>query len=427
MMVRLISGQPRYYKVIVLSKFLSGNLALQILGLVTGVAIVRGLSVQEYAEYSVYIGLLFALISVSDSGMSGTLLSLGARIAHSKTNLAQLMKAGLRARRKLGAIVTLFGSALLSVLLSANGSPAFTVVAAVVLLVCTLQAVFTRGVWQVHFRIHFRAVAAQKILVVGAVSRLLLVLPTWHWPELGVVYILMATAVSYWAEALLMHRLALKDLPRNSGRASEYEKELRISIRKVLPMNLTNLARGQLFIGLITIMGAASVIAEVNALSRYALAFSIVNAVVLELLAPKIARHQKSGSTVVKWIGAAMLIYATIAITGVILLQLLAPWLLALLGDPYAGLEQEFLIINIGAALINMAIALGVLNQSQNWISGSWTLIPFTAIWLTFGIFAFDLRIAENAAWLYLLQAGPLWGTEIVRLFWGYRANTKSG
>lgn len=426
-MSQLISSQPRFYTVKLVSKFLSGNLALQVLGLITGIAIVRGLSVQEYAEYSVYVGLLFALISVSDSGMSGTLLSLGAKVAHSNVNLGRLMKAGLRARRKLGAIVTIFGSALLCIMLSANGASSFTVVTAVILLAGTLQAVFTRGVWQVHFRIHFRAIAAQKILVIGALLRLVLVLPTWHWSELGVVYILVATALSYWAEALLMHRLALKDLPRYSGRVRAYEKELGLSIRKVLPMNLTNLARGQLFIGLITFLGAASVIAEVNALSRYALAFSIVNAVVLELVAPKIARHQKSVYTVLKWMGTAMLIYAAIAIAGIVLLQLSSPWLLGLLGDPYKELVREFFIINIGAALINMAMALGVLNQSQNWISGSWTLMPFTLIWLVCGIFVFNLRIAEDAAWLYLLQAVPLWGTEVVRLCLGFRAGIRNG
>lgn len=422
----MILDRSRLSAAKITSAFISGNLVLQALGLVTGIAIVRGLSVQEYAEYSIYVGLLFALISVSDSGMSGTILSLGVKVAHSKEQLSRLIKAGLRARRMLGVIVSIAGVVLLCILLNANGASHITVITAAALLGCTLQAVFIRGVWQVHFRIKIRAVAAQKILVIGAVSRFVLVLPTWHWSELGITYILAVTAVSYWVEALLMYRLAARSTPSVSGRAREYESELYRSIRKVLPMNLTNLARGQLFIGLITFLGTSAVIAEVNALSRYALAFSIVNAVVLELVSPVVARHQSSKYAVIKWIGLAMTAYALLAVMGVIVLQLLAPWLLGLLGAPYEGLVHEFLIINMGAAIINMAIALGILNQSQNWISGSWTLLPFTMVWLGCGVLFFDLRSAEDASWLYLLQAAPLWGTEITRLGLGCRKNKKN-
>jgi hypothetical protein len=404
-----------------ISPYIGGNLALQALGFISGVLVIRIATKDDYALYSIYVGIIFSMTSLSDSGIGSTLLSHGSHWLNDKPRLAALFRTGVIFRRKLGYGVSLFGLMVLGFLYyKAGAHPDVTLLSAVFMLI-TLQAVFRRGIWQSFFRLTYAANRAQTILIYSASIRFVLIMGGMLVPGSVLIYLLAITAVTYWFESVVLEKMAAKEIDLSALPDPLDSKNLREATIRVLPMNLMTVVRGQLLIALITIFGSLTVIAETSALSRFAIAFAILNSVVLDVLSPRIARHHQGRRGIVKGFLVIMSTYLAISIAIVVGMAIFSSFILSLLGPAYSGLGREMIIILVGTVGVNFAIALGSLNQSRNWLHGSWTLIPLTLIWAVCGVIMFDLANTYQASLFIALQAVPYLLTELFRTWRGYQ------
>ena len=85
-----------------LSRFVAVQLLVQLLGFAGGMLLVRRLSKEQYAFFTIANTLLGTMNLLADSGVGSGLTSIGGRVWDTPARLGQLVRTGLQLRRGLG-------------------------------------------------------------------------------------------------------------------------------------------------------------------------------------------------------------------------------------------------------------------------------------------------------------------------------------
>jgi O-antigen/teichoic acid export membrane protein len=401
---------------------MSLELSLQAVGFVVGVALIRGLPKETYGQYAVYVGILFASILVSESGLSNVMLSHANRHGGDAGWSSDLLRSGLYVRRRIGLSSSLVGAGILGYLLSANNLPVVPTVIAVLAYLTSMQAVFVRSNCQVFLRLNGLATSSQKSLVFAACFRLAAVLGVLLAAPSSMHFagIVLVTAATYWGESWLMI-WNLKRLKLGPGSKNPLQiRRLGRAARRLAPMNLATVGREQAFLLIMSLVGSTIVLGEISAFTRFAIAFTLVNSFMLNLLLPRIARLEPN--VALKTIPLYAGIYAGIAGGVVVLTYVFSPFLLWILGESYAGLDVELTIVMAGSSLLSFCSALAMMGQSRGWLGGAWVSMAGSIIWAASGPLIFDLHTTLGGAIYVGTQGAPVLLAEVVRFLGGIRS-----
>jgi hypothetical protein len=133
--------------------------------------------------------------------------------------------------------------------------------------------------------------------------------------------------------------------------------------------------QGQLTVWLISIFGNTQNIAEIGALGRLGVIFTVISAVMTSIVLPGFARCQSAAllrRRYLQIVGSFCLLGA-----GLITVAAFFPNLLLwILGGKYAHLHNEVLLMMTMAAASALVAAMWSLNATKAWIQYSWLNIP---------------------------------------------------
>lgn len=398
----------------------ANQIAIQIIGFITGVLIVRSLDKVEYAQYSLAIALIAALTQLTDSGISAVLLSKGSEKLHDHLALAALFRAGNRFRLGYGAICIAIGCLWLFLLLQFNGANLADSVLYVGLTALGMFPVLAMGVTLVLFRLQLdlttiqRTGLATSIVRVSAVA--VLALTGSGTPGL---YLAITAAVSYLYAALLWVRS--RPIMSLAPRKVKVGPEFRNAVQATLPSVLVLIAAEQLLLTLLSVRGSPDVIAELNAMSRFGVAFALVNAIVNDIAVPIVARSAARRGVILRRSFSVVGIYTCLCACLVGLTAISAPLLISILGPQYAGLETSLVWVAVAFSLSNVAVVIGMINNARGWIRYSWTYIPLIGLWFVLTATYADLTSIESVVIVVVLQAAPAVCGQVIRFVAGSR------
>ena len=360
-----------------LGRFASVQMLVQLIGFASGILLVRRLEQHEYALFTIANTMQGTINVLADIGISIGLVSIGGRVWQDGRRFGELISTGLKLRRKLGAAAVLGVTPLLYYMLVKNGASNFY---AGVLIVAVLGALYVQlslGVLDVIPRLRSDIGQIQKIDFTGAIVRLtVLVILAFLFLNAGVAVVVGSSALLL--QYLILRRYARGVVDLQAGENPEDRKAMVGFIRNQAPNAIFYCLQGQITILLITIFGhSAGAVAEVGALGRLAMIFAVLGNLISNIFAPAFARCQERPR--LGWL------YAGIAgaVTGFGLLVLAGAYFfpnqfLFVLGNRYAHLQHELLLMVGGATLNMVASTLWALNASRAWIAGSWLYIPLT-------------------------------------------------
>src|SRR5947207_10068412 len=97
--------------------------AVQLIGFVSGILLIRHLDQREYAYFTISNTMQGTLNVLADIGISIGLVSIGGRVWHGRHRFGQLVKTALGLRRRLGIVAAVIVIPVLYYLLAKNGSP----------------------------------------------------------------------------------------------------------------------------------------------------------------------------------------------------------------------------------------------------------------------------------------------------------------
>jgi O-antigen/teichoic acid export membrane protein len=350
---------------------------VQLIGFTTGILLVRRLEQHEYALFTIANTMQGAINVLADIGIGIGLISIGGRVWQNPHRFGELVSTGMKLRRKLGAVSVLVVTPVLYFMLVKNGASVFYAAGLIAAVLAGLYAQLSFGVLDVVPRLHSDFRQIQKIDFTGSLARLAVI------GALALVFLNAGLAVLVGSGTLLLQYLMLRRyaagmIDLHAAENPEDRKAMIGFIRSRAANAMFFCLQGQITIFLITFFGhRVGAVAEVGALGRLAMIFSVLGNLLTNIFAPAFARCQERRQ--LGWL------YAGIAggVAGFSLLvlggaALLPNEFLFVLGSKYSHLQHALLLMVGGAILNMMASTVWTLNASRAWIVGSWLYIPIT-------------------------------------------------
>jgi len=350
---------------------------VQVIAFASGILLVRWLPQREYAYFTIANAMQATLMLLADIGISTGLISIGGRVWQDRHRFGELINTGLAIRRKLSLAAVIIVAPILYAMLAKNGAtPTYTfLLIAFVLAGFSIQ--LSIDVFSVVPRLHSDISRIQKIDFTCAIVRLVLIV--------GLVY-LFATAglavaiasATFLLQYFLLRAYAAKVVDLNANENPEDRREIVRLIKSLAANALFYCFQGQITVFLISFFARqAASVAEVGALGRLAMIFTVLMNMLTNIFVPAFARchnTRKLGYLYAVIAGGAVL-FSAVVLAGA---ALFPDQFLLVLGNRYTHLHHE-LVLMIGVAVISaIAGTLWLLNAAKAWVAGSWLYIPLT-------------------------------------------------
>jgi O-antigen/teichoic acid export membrane protein len=389
----------------VVGKFAVVQGVVQMVGFLSGILLIRHLDQREYAYFTIANTMQGTLNTLADIGISVGLVSIGGRVWQDRNRFGQLIKTASNLRRKLGAIAAIVITPILFLMLVKNGAPLPYTFVLIALVLAGLAVQLALGVLGVVPRLRSDIGRIQTIDFVGAAVRLVVLVALMYLFLNSAVAVAVGSAtlfVQYWMLRRYAARVIDFDAPENEEDRSAMQR----FIRHLAANAVFFCFQGQITIFLLGFFGQVNSIAEVGALGRLGMVFTVLTNLLTNVFGPAFARCQDPKR--LRWQYAAIVGGVTVFSLVLIAAAALFPGaFLFVLGAKYAHLERELLLMVGGAVVGALTGTFWTLNASKAWIAGSWLYIPLTVGTQILLIPITDFSSVRSVLMFNLLSAVP--------------------
>lgn len=395
-----------------LTKFISVQVVVQLLGMASGILLVRALSAQEYAYFTIANSMMATISILADSGVSIGLTSIGGKVWQDRLRFGELINTALRLRRYLALIAVVAVTPILVWMLASNGAskPYSAVITLAVLIALNYQLLI--GVLGVVPRLHSEVSRVQKLDATAAVIRLLL-LAAAYFIFLDTAVALFAGLVGLVGQYYFLKRWAADNIEPRAPINREDQATILGIVKHQAPNAVFYCLQGQLTVWLISVFGNTANVAEVGALGRLGMIFAVISAVMSTVVLPGFARCQSASLLRRRYfqiVGGFFLLGA-----GLIGVAAIFPdELLWILGNKYAHLRNELLLMMVMSAFNALTAAMWSLNSTKAWIKYSWLYVPATLVTQAFLLLVLDISTVRNVLWFGILSSIPSFLVNII-------------
>ncbi|MGI8819431.1 MAG: hypothetical protein ACR2ID_00930 [Chthoniobacterales bacterium] len=373
---------PWITKVKILTTFSALEVLIQGVTALSGFLIVRVLDKPQYAAYTIAASLQTLLSVLTDSGTGWSLNAIAGRVWNDLPRLRGLIDTSLRLRAYFAAIaipVTVFAA---FYLLRRNAVSWQTTIALTVGVIATIWGTFLTGVYAALLRLRSQYGTVQTLQLLAACLRLLL-LGSLAFLFLDAVNAMLVTAITLAIQGVLIRKSASHILVGETNRDESDRHALVSLIKKQFFMMIFFSYQGQITIWIISIFGSAEKIAELGALTRLSIVFSLVASILGGLVAPTLARCQ-SLERLVRLFTFTLICYLSAAMLLLFCSFSFPTQLLWVLGGKYASLTREVPLLVTSSIVAGLTWVIQILPFSRGWIWHMWT-IPFATLLVQIG------------------------------------------
>jgi O-antigen/teichoic acid export membrane protein len=389
----------------VVGKFAVVQGLVQMVGFLSGILLIRHLDQREYAYFTIANTMQGTLNTLADIGISVGLVSIGGRVWQDRNRFGQLIKTASNLRRKLGAIAAIVITPILFFMLVKNGAPLPYTFVLIALVLAGLAVQLALGVLGVVPRLRSDIGRIQTIDFVGAAVRLVVLVALMYLFLNSAVAVAVGSAtlfVQYW----MLRRYAARVIDFDAPENEEDRRAMQRFIRHLAANAVFFCFQGQITIFLLGFFGRVNAIAEVGALGRLGMVFTVLTNLLTNVFGPAFARCQDPKR--LRWQYAAIVGGVTAFSLVLIAAAALFPGaFLFVLGAKYAHLERELLLMVGGAVVGALTGTFWTLNASKAWIAGSWLYIPLTVGTQILLIPITDFSSVRSVLMFNLLSAVP--------------------
>jgi len=364
------------YKSLLLTKFASVQLIVQAIGFLSGILLVRTLDKQEYAYFTIANAMLGAMNVLADSGISIGLAAIGGKVWQDNFRFGQLINTALHLRRYLAVGAVVVVTPILLVMLIGKGAAAYYGIFITAVILASLFIQLNVGILSVIPRLKSHIALIQRLDLITAIFRLLLLIGCYYIYLNTGAAVLVALA-TFWLQYFLLRKWCVTTVDISAPRSAEDSAEIKKIIKSQFPNAVFYCIQGQLTIWLITIFGNTQSVAEVGALGRLGVLFAIIGSIMASIVLPAYSRCQSAKELRRKYlqIMSTMLSFSLL----ITLAALMFPdELLWVLGKQYAHLHNEVMLIVVNTVIASVATIMWSINSSKAWIQFSWLNIPMT-------------------------------------------------
>lgn len=378
-------------------QFLIGQVSVQFIQLLSGFFLIRWLSITEYAQYSMAFAFQSTAQSLVEFGFSGSIIALVGNRINNKRVIGEYIKAGKFYRNRFFIFVAI-GVSVIFPLMARKYDWSITI--SILLLLSILSNLFFSGnitYYSTPLKIHkkLRPIYGTQVslgtlrLLINAIFYFLTLLNSWVAAFSNSIVVL--------ATGLVYKKKAIEYIEEPLEASLVVRKEMFQYIKPIIPGIIFASLQAQLMVFLISIFGKSdSNIAEVSALGKFGLLFTVLTMSGSILIAPYFAKQNKE-NIIVKYLGI-LGAFTVIIISIIILGYFYSNLFLWFLGKGYEHLNKELVLL---LTLSGLQVINGIMwnmNASRKWIYNWMPMlsIPGTIIIQIIGIITMDLSTTYN-------------------------------
>jgi O-antigen/teichoic acid export membrane protein len=377
-----ISNNPNYAKALEWGKLITitggGQLLVQLTGFVSGIIIIRLLSIQEYALYTLANTMLGAMVMLSDSGVGSGVMAESGKVWQDKEKLGVVLATGLQLRKKFGIISLLVTLPVLVYLLISHGATLLTTFLIVVAIIPAGLAALSDSLLEIAPKLHQDIKTLQKNQAEVSIARLVLsALFVFFSPFTFMALVANGLPRIYGNYRLRKATYHFANRTENSDPA--IEKAVIKGVKRTLPIVIYSCLSGQLTIWLISFFGNTAGISQIGALGKIGVLFNLVTTMLATLIVPRFSRMAATKNGLLKpflLIQAGTFVITVFLVIGIWLFSNQILWVL---GKNYYGLNYQLFLVAISSSV---ALMVGVCSQLV--LSRGWFLNPYFIIGVNF-------------------------------------------
>jgi hypothetical protein len=381
--------------------------AIQVLGFLSGLLVLRWLPIREYAYYTMANAALGTMTVLTDTGVAQSVMAQGGRVWQSRTALGAVINSGMALRRRFAVAAVSLSMPILYLMLRRQGATAITAVLVAASVLPLFVSSLTGQLLQIVPRLHERLTSLQSILLSAAGLRLAMVTAAAAlFPVAWLVSVCAGLAQNWanWRVRSLARQMA--DLDARPDPAA-WAASMR-QVRRTAPSAIYYAFEGQISVWLISIFGWTQAIAQVGALGRLAMVFNIVSAVLALLWAPSFARMQTGPAVLHRFwvVQLALLSFVIVVVAGVAWSPSAA---LAVLGRDYGSLTHEVVLAAAGGGAALLAGCAYVMASSRAVVLTPWFVVPVSIVLQASLICSLPISSVSGVLWLAILTNLAFW------------------
>ena len=369
----------------------STQIIIQIAGIASSIFMIRNLSINEYAYYTIANTVLGAMTLLSDGGISNGVMAQGGKKWQNRDELGIVLITGLKLRKEFALITLLICIPVLFYLLLHQKASWITCFLIASALIPAFIANLSDSLLEVVPKLHQNIKPLQfnqLIVAVGRFSLNIILLSTFPFAFIG----LCANGIPRIYGNLKLKRITknfanLRQLP------SEIERQAIITItKKILPLTIFICFSSQITLWVLSVFGDTASIAQIGALGRLTIVIGFISTLLSILIFPRFARIQSGERTrIIKFF--TLLQIFLILLSGVIVFSawILSPYILSMLGQEYMNLSKEFMLSVVASCLVLLESTTGSLLNSRGWVFNPFVTVLINISSLILSIYLFNL------------------------------------
>jgi hypothetical protein len=329
--------------------------AVQAAGFVSGLVIIRLLSKEQYAYYTISFTVASAMSVLGDSGLTSSVLAQGGRVWRDRMRLGSVLRTGLSMRRVLVPIAAVIGIPAQCLMLQRQGADVGTIAGLAAATTAQFLATSSSSLLEVVPRLHQRLWGLQITQLLSNLGRAVAVVAVVpFWPQ--ATFAVGAAVIPSWIGNFRLRNLAARDADLSAPSDESVRTTLIGQVKRTLPDSAYYAAAGQITTWLAALVAAHGAVATIGALGRLAMLVSIQMTTFHVAVLPRFARLPDGGPKALShqyWKSQGLVLIACLVpLTAFIFFPGL---LLRLIGPTYAGLEREAFLMALGATAATMA------------------------------------------------------------------------
>jgi O-antigen/teichoic acid export membrane protein len=408
----------------VVSRFAAGQIGLQFFNMLNGFFLLRWLSIEQQALFSIAFSVQTLLTSLSDLGLCGSIIALVGQNHYDKVMVGKYIASARYLRNIFFLIAFLLCLVLYPILIKQQAwdSYIFWFNMLPVILAAYFQA--DMGIYSAPLMIHKKLNALYLPQILSSALRLLV-----NYILFIATYINSFTTITINALMLLFNSRVFKkkakdlyaEISKDSLLPQQARGEMLKYVSPQIPGLLFNSIYGQLQVYITAFFGKANNIAEVAALGRLSQLFLLLSAFNSVLIGPFIAKSSPQGLP--KKYLASLMLAISIAVTLILSAYILPGFYLFILGEKYYHLESELILIISTASISFVSMVFWIMHNSRQWVFwwASWAYIAGVVLSQIAGLLTINLSTTHGVLVLSLITAVVVFLIQIFIGWYGFR------
>lgn len=335
--------------------------------MVSGFIIVRQLTINEYAYYTIANTFLGAMTLLSDCGVNTSVYALGAQNWQDKKKMGIILHRGLQLRNHFAIYTLIVSVPVLIYLLFQQHESALSIGLIILSIIPSFYAGLSDAILEVVPKLNQELNVLQKNQTLVAILRLFLVfLAAFIFPFTSAI--LLANGLPRIFGNIKLKKIALKNAEISNVQDEEVNTETKRIIKRTAPSTIYFVFSSQVSLFILSFLGKTTSIAQLGALGRFSVIFTVFTTFVNMVFIPRFARSENKRSVLLKKSHFILLLSLIGSLSVGSVLYIFRSFVLRFLGANYQHLDYCFMLIITQGIITVLSSNAYEFNLRKGWV-----------------------------------------------------------